>query len=899
MGKKWVYFFGGGKTEGAAHMKELLGSKGANLAEMARIGLPVPPGFTISAEACRAYYETGGEPPPGLPEQIRAGMETLESVTGLRFGDPADPLLVSVRSGAAVSMPGMMDTVLNVGMNDAVAGALFEREPNKRFGWDAYRRLITMFGDVVMGVERSKFDAVLDEKKRARGVRRDQDLSAEDLREVAERMKEVYAKETGGEFPQDVWEQLRRAVDAVFKSWNNPRAVTYRRLNRITGLIGTGVNVQQMVFGNREPETSGSGVGFTRNPADGENRLYGEVLFDAQGEDVVAGIRTPQSVDVLAEKMPEIYAQLQEIRNTLERHYRNMQDIEFTMDRGRLYMLQTRTGKRTGFAAIKIALDMYEEGIVDEKQAILMVRPEHLSHLLFPVFDPDALREAEEGGRYLARGLGAGPGAASGLVVFDAATAEKAAGEGKRVILVRHETSPEDIGGMHAAAAILTQTGGMTSHAAVVARGMGKCCVVGCEALDIDYEKRRMTVGDRIVKEYEPVSVDGALGRVFLGEIPTRPSEVVQVMVEKSLEPESAPVYRMFARIMEWADRHRRLAVRTNADSPHDAEVARAFGAEGIGLCRTEHMFFEGERIWSMRRMIVAETPEERRSAVDELLPIQKQDFFEIFRVMDGLPVTVRLFDPPLHEFLPQDETQRKRLAETLGVAPEVIESKVEHLHEFNPMLGHRGCRLGITHPELYRMQVRAILEAAVEARRAGIDARPEIMMPLIATFEEMERLREMTREVAEEVFAACGERVDHLVGTMIETPRAALVADKVAEFAQFFSYGTNDLTQMTFGFSRDDAGSFLVDYVERRILKDDPFRTVDEDGVGGLMRMGVERGRATRADLKIGICGEHGGDPASVIFCHRIGLDYVSCSPYRVPVARLAAAHAALEDAD
>ena len=893
---KYVYFFGGDQTEGRAEMKELLGSKGANLAEMARIGLPVPPGFTISAEACRQYYAQGEKLPEGLLEEVRANMEKLERVSGQRFGDPENPLLVSVRSGAAVSMPGMMDTVLNVGLNDKIAQALERREANKRFPWDAYRRLIQMFGDVVMGVERDKFEAVLEEVKQRRGVKRDQDLSPEDLKEVVAKMKEVFKNETGEEFPQDVWEQLRRAIEAVFRSWNNPRAVTYRRLNRITGLLGTGVNVQQMVFGNREPETSASGVGFTRNPATGEPRLYGEVLFDAQGEDVVAGIRTPQPVDVLKERMPQVWQQLQKIRDKLEHHYKDMQDIEFTIERGKLYMLQTRTGKRTGFAAIRIALDMHREGIVNEKEALLMISPEHLAHLLYPVFDEEALKAAEREGRYLARGLPAGPGAASGLVVFDAKDAERAAAEGKNVILVRRETSPEDIGGMHAAVAILTQTGGMTSHAAVVARAMGKCCVVGCEALDVDYATKTLKVAGRTIKEFEPISVDGTSGRVYAGTIPTKPSEVLQVLVEKKLPPDKAPTYQMFAKIMEWADKYRCLGVRTNADTPKDAAIARAFGAEGIGLCRTEHMFFEGERIWAMRRMVMAETPAERQAALKELLPLQRADFVEIFRVMDGYPVTIRLFDPPLHEFLPQEEEQQKKMAQVLGVSVEDVRSKVEHLREFNPMLGHRGCRLGLTHPEIYLMQVRAIIEAALEAKKQGINAIPEIELPLIATYQEMEQLRQMVEEEAERVLKEHNERVEYQIGTMIETPRAALVADKIAHFADFFSFGTNDLTQMTFGFSRDDAASFIPTYVQKRILTDDPFRTIDEEGVGKLMDWCVKRAKETKSEIVIGICGEHGGDAESVVFCHRIGLDYVSCSPFRVPVAKLAAAQAALK---
>lgn len=894
---KYAYFFGGEITEGDASMRNILGGKGANLAEMARIGLPVPPGFTISAEACADYERRNGELPEGLMDEVRRNMAKLEEITGQKFGSPKNPLLVSVRSGAAVSMPGMMDTVLNVGMNDEIAETLHNREENKRFPYDAYRRLITMFGDVVMGIDRLKFEEVLKKKCAEKRIEKEQQLQADDLKDVVEKMKRVYEKETGEGFPQDVWVQLGRSIEAVFKSWNNPRAVTYRRLNRITGLLGTAVNIQQMVFGNREPNFSASGVGFTRSPADGENRLYGEVLFDAQGEDVVAGIRTPLPVESIKEKMPDVYEQLQRVRDRLEKHYKNMQDIEFTIEKGRLYMLQTRVGKRTGFAAVRIALDMHSEGLIDEKEALMMIEPEHLTHLLYPVFDGDELRKARDAGCALARGLGAGPGAASGLVVFDPKEAVKAADEGRKVVLIRRETSPEDIGGMHSAVAIVTQTGGMTSHAAVVARGMGKTCVVGCESLEIDYDRRLMRVGDVVVKEYEPVSVDGTEGMIYCGEIPTRPSEVVRVLVEKTLSPEDAPWFQRFAKVMEWADKYRRIGVRTNADTPQDAEVARAFGAEGIGLCRTEHMFFEGERIWSMRKMILAESEGERKEALAELLPMQRDDFVAIFRAMDGYPVTIRLFDPPLHEFLPKEAEKQRLMAERLGVSVDAIKEKVTHLHEFNPMLGHRGCRLGLTEPEIYRMQVRAIIEAALEAEKNGVKVLPEIMMPLVSGYEEMEMLRRLAVETAEEVFSEQGRRVDYTVGTMVETPRAAIVADRIAESAEFFSYGTNDLTQMTFGFSRDDAAKFLPDYIEQKILPDDPFRTLDVEGVGYLIRVGIEKGRSKRPDLKVGICGEHGGDPGSVRFCHRVGMDYVSCSPYRVPVAKLAAAHAAVEE--
>ncbi|MCX7704397.1 MAG: pyruvate, phosphate dikinase, partial [Planctomycetota bacterium] len=787
--------------------------------------------------------------------------------------------------------------VLNIGLNDEIVNALEKREENKKFPYDAYRRLITMFGDVVMNVEREDFEKVLRVMCERRGVKREQELSVADMKDVVKEMKKVYRDRVGEEFPQDVWVQIERAILAVFRSWNNPRAVTYRRLNRISGLLGTAVNIQRMVFGNLEAKMSASGVGFTRSPADGTNKLYGEVLFDAQGEDVVAGIRTPMPVDELKERMPEVFEQLQRIRDKLERHYRNMQDIEFTVEKGKLYMLQTRTGKRTGFAAVKIALDMFSEGLVNEKEALMMVEPEHLTHLLYPVFDREELRLAQKEGRILGRGLGAGPGAASGLVVFDPKEAEKAANEGKRVILVRRETSPEDIGGMHAAVAIVTKTGGMTSHAAVVARGMGKTCVVGCEALEINYERRFMRVGARSVKEFDSISVDGTEGVIYEGEIKSVPSEVVRVLIEKTLDAKDAPVYQMFAKVMEWADRYRRLGVRANADIPRDAAAARAFGAEGIGLCRTEHMFFEGERIWSMRKMIMGETEEGRRSALEELLPMQRDDFLRIFRVMDGYPVTIRLFDPPLHEFLPQEEKQQRVMAERLGVTVEDVKAKVARLHEFNPMLGHRGCRLGITQPDIYRMQVRAIIEAALDAKKEGIKVLPEIMMPVVVNYEEMERLRRMTEDVAEKVFKERGERIEYLVGTMVETPRAAITADRIAAVAEFFSYGTNDLTQLTFAFSRDDVGSFLPHYIEKRILPEDPFRTLDTEGVGYLMRLGIERGRKTRKNLKVGICGEHGGDPESVKFCHRSGMNYVSCSPYRVPIAKLAAAHAALEE--
>ncbi len=873
--KKYVYRFGGGQAEGNKDMRDLLGGKGANLAEMSAIGLPVPPGFTITTEACAYYHEHGGQWPEGLETQVREGIRHIEQLMEAGFGDPTNPLLVSVRSGAALSMPGMMDTVLNLGINDRVVEGLARRTGNERFAYDAYRRFIDMFGDVVMGVHHEHFEAVLDALKKEKGVTEDTELDAEALKELVRRYKEVYRQHTGSLFPEDPYEQLHRAINAVFESWNSERAIKYRQIHKIRGLLGTAVNVQAMVFGNMG-ERSGTGVCFTRNPATGENELYGEFLINAQGEDVVAGIRTPKSISEMKQVMPDLYEQLVRLARQLEEHYKNMQDIEFTVQEGRLFILQTRNGKRTGVAAVKIAVDMVDEGLVDPKTAVRdLVEPAHLDQLLHPRFKDEATYKA----RVIGRGLPASPGAAVGQVVFTAEDAEAWRAQGKRVILVRVETSPEDVGGMHAAEGILTSRGGMTSHAAVVARGWGKPCVAGCSDIAIDYSTKTFRAGSVVVKEGDWISINGSTGEVILGK---------EELVEPSLSGD-------FARFMEWVDQFRTLGVRTNADTPQDARKAVEFGAEGIGLCRTEHMFFEGDRILAMREMILATTLEERRAALAKLLPYQKEDFRGIFREMAGKPVTIRLLDPPLHEFLPHDKKEQQELAQELGIPVETVRAKVEALKEFNPMLGHRGCRLGITYPEITEMQTRAILEAALELKQEGVDVRPEIMVPLVGTREELEHQRRVIEETAQKVFEEKGDRIDFLVGTMIEVPRAALLADQIAEVAEFFSFGTNDLTQLTFGYSRDDAGKFLPYYIENKILKDDPFQTLDQEGVGQLVQLGTERGRKTRPSLKVGICGEHGGDPASVAFCYKVGLDYVSCSPFRVPIARLAAAQAHL----
>jgi len=876
MGKKWVYRF----EEGGAELLALLGSKGAGIAEMTRIGIPTPPGFVITTEACNAYYAAGRRFPEGLWEQVLEAVREIEERLQRRFGDPERPLLVSVRSGAAISMPGMMDTVLNLGLNDRVAAGI-ARSLDPRFAYDAYRRLLQMFGRIVMKVPGEAFEEVLDAyKRRGPVLRQDTDLGAEELQEICEQFKAIIREHAAQMFPQDPYEQLRQAIAAVFDSWMGKRAVDYRRVHRIPDALGTAVTVQAMVFGNLGPD-SATGVAFTRDPATGEKRLYGEYLTQAQGEDVVAGIRTPKPLEHLKEEMPDAYAELVRIAEQLERHYRDMQDLEFTIERGRLWVLQTRSGKRTGAAAIRIAVDMVQEGLIDKRTAVMRVEPGLVAQLLHPTVDEAHRARAREEGRLLARGLPASPGAASGQVVFDADEAEWRSAQGETVILVRPETAPEDFHGMVAARAILTSRGGMTSHAAVVARGMGKPCVVGAEAIMIDPKAGEMSAGGVRVRAGEWITVDGSTGEVYLGRLPTR-------------EPELGGE---FATFMGWTDEFRRMGVRANADTPQDAEKARAFGAEGIGLCRTEHMFFTGDRIYAMREMIVATTPEQRREALAKIEPLQRQDFVELFRVMDGFPVVIRTLDPPLHEFLPPDEEALRETAERIGVSVEALRQKVAALREVNPMMGLRGCRLGILYPEITQMQARAIFEAAAACQAEGIRVQPEVMIPLVSDLNELRQQAEIVREVAEEVQARTGQRIHYRIGTMVEVPRAALIADRIAEVAEFFSFGTNDLTQFTFGMSRDDAGRFLPRYLDQKILQEDPFQVLDREGVGELVRMGTERGRSTRPDLVVGICGEHGGEPASVKFCHRVGLDYVSCSPYRVPVARLAAAQAALEE--
>ena len=871
--KKFIYFFGKGTADGGAQMKQLLGGKGANLAEMTSLGIPVPPGFTITTEACALFYESGKKWPAGLHEEIEKNLARLEETLDARFGDRENPLLVSVRSGAAVSMPGMMDTVLNLGLNSEVVQGLIIKTENERFAWDAYRRFIQMFGNVVMNIPHHEFEHVLQHKKDQLQVKNDVDLSANDLKDVVRQYKKVYQENTNEEFPSDPKVQLAKTIDAVFNSWNNPRANKYRELNDIRGLLGTAVNVQAMVFGNMG-ESSGTGVCFSRDPSTGENRFYGEFLVNAQGEDVVAGIRTPEPLDGLKAKWPEIYKQLFKIRERLERHYRDMQDMEFTIQEGKLYLLQTRNGKRTAHAAVRIAVEMVKEGFINKQTALTRIQPASLDQLLHPTFNP------KEKKNKIAKGLPASPGAATGKVVFNAADAEDWVTKGEKVILVRIETSPEDIGGMHAAKGILTSRGGMTSHAAVVARGMGKCCVAGCDGIQIDYDKKQFRAGDATVKEGDFISLDGSLGEVYLGRVTT-------------VEPELSSD---FNKLMKWADETRKLRVRTNGDTPTDAKTAIRFGAEGIGLCRTEHMFFEGDRINAMREMILADDKESREKALAKLLPIQRKDFEEIFEVMDGLPVTIRLLDPPLHEFVPHGQDNQQEMAEAMRVSIEKVRDKVTSLHEMNPMLGHRGCRLGITYPEIYDMQARAIMEAACHMKQKGIRVLPEIMIPLIGTKKEFSILKKNIEAVVKQVFEEKKMSLPYIIGTMIEIPRAAIVADTIAEEAEFFSFGTNDLTQMTFGYSRDDAGMFLKDYLEQGVLEKDPFQSLDTEGVGALMKWALERGRKVRKDLKVGICGEHGGDPASVEFCHNVGMNYVSCSPYRVPLARLAAAQAVLK---
>ena len=873
-----VYFFGDGGADGDGEQRNLLGGKGANLAEMSLIGIPVPAGFTITTDVCAHYYGHDKQYPPTLKRQVVSNLKKVEAVMGGQFGDPEDPLLVSVRSGARVSMPGMMETVLNLGLNDEIAVGLIGKSGNERFVWDVYRRFIQTYGDVVMGVqpeerEHDPFEAAIDSVKARRGIVLDTDLSSNDLRELVDAFKDIVRSRTGRSFPDDPMEQLWGSVNAVFDSWNGHRAIVYRNINDIPHSWGTAVNVQSMVYGNMGDDCA-TGVAFTRDPSTGARKFYGEYLINAQGEDVVAGVRTPEPVAKMRRQLPEAYETLEQIYKKLEQHYREMQDIEFTVQEGRLWMLQTRTGKRTAASSLKIAVDMVKEGLINRKEAIARIDPAQLDHLLHPTFDPGAPREV------LATGLPASPGAASGRAVFTADDAETMAEDGEDVILVRLETSPEDIGGMNAARGILTARGGQTSHAAVVARGMGKCCVAGCGAISIDYNSDLFSVDGKTVKAGDWISLDGATGEVMLGRVPTR----------------NPKLSRDFSTIMKWADEIRKLDVRTNADTPQDTEVSRKFGAEGIGLCRTEHMFFEGDRILAVREMILAADESGRRSALEKLLPIQREDFEGIFKAMKGFPVTIRLLDPPLHEFVPHEPEQQREMARQMGVPLGTIRKKVQSLHEFNPMLGHRGCRLGVTYPEIYEMQARAIFEAALNVRRRRITVIPEIMIPLVGAVKEFTELRKIVDRVAEEVMAGSRIRIDYLVGTMIEVPRAALVAGAIAEFADFFSFGTNDLTQMTFGYSRDDAGKFLPAYVEQGILEQDPFLSLDQDGVGQLVIIGTEHGRSARNSLKVGICGEHGGDPNSVKFCHRIGLDYVSCSPYRVPIARLAAAQAAIE---
>ena len=880
---KMIYYFGKAKTEGESSQKVLLGGKGANLAEMTSIGLPVPPGFTITTEVCGLYYEEGEQLPSGLDESVKANVATLEEELGKKFGDDTNPLLVSVRSGAAVSMPGMMDTILNLGLTDVSVAGLAENTGNTRFAYDAYRRLINMFGDVVMEVHHEHFEAAFDAIKEKYNTSEDTEVPAEGLIELCEAYKAVYKEHTGDEFPQDPYRQLELAIDAVFRSWNTARAIRYREVENIRGLRGTAVNVQSMAYGNMG-ESSGTGVAFTRNPSTGDNTFYGEFLINAQGEDVVAGIRTPQPVAEMpgwsTDENPtlgaDVHAQLLEIKGTLENHYRDMQDIEFTIENGDLFMLQTRTGKRTGAAAVKMACEMVSEGLVDEQTAVKRIPANDLTQLLLPSFDPAAKQNSE----VLTVGLPASPGASFGKLAFTADEAVERTAAGEKVLLVRKETSPEDVDGMHSAAGILTSTGGMTSHAAVVARGWGRCCVAGAGDVLIDESARTITVNGQTFDHDSVISLDGSTGEVMAGEIATT-------------DPELSGD---FATVMEWSDKYRTLAIRTNADAPADAQRARDFGAEGIGLCRTEHMFFEGDRIVAMREMILATDEAARRAALAKLLPYQREDFVGIFTAMNGLPVTVRLLDPPLHEFLPHDEENQQQMADHIGISIDDVKARVSQLHEANPMLGHRGCRLSVTYPEILEMQVRAIVEAAIECGANGVDAHPEIMIPLVGTDAELKLLRGKTEETIATVKEEKGTGdLDISIGTMIEIPRAALTADAVAQHADFFSFGTNDLTQMTFGYSRDDVNGFLPDYLSQEILPVDPFQSLDTTGVGQLVAMGVEKGRSTRGDLKVGICGEHGGDPASIAFCHQVGLNYVSCSPFRVPIARLAAAQAAL----
>lgn len=926
--KKKVYFFGNGSAEGNAKMRDTLGGKGSGLAEMTNSGVAVPAGFTITTEVCDEYYKIGKQIPEGLREEVAENVKKLEAAMGMKFGDPENPLLVSVRSGARESMPGMMDTILNLGINDAVVEGLIRKTGNPRFALDSYRRFIQMFSDVAMDVSKHHFEEALTAAKAKIASRvgktakdvKDTDLTTDDLRAVVAEFKSIYKKYKGEDFPQNPETQLWAAISAVFNSWNNERAIVYREKYNIKGLLGTAVNVQAMVFGNMG-DSSATGVCFSRNPASGENKFYGEFLINAQGEDVVAGIRTPQKISLessrewadqngiseeerfkhypsLEELMPETYKELVAYKNKLEQHYRDMQDMEFTIQEGHLYMLQTRNGKRTGFSAIKCAVDMVNEGMITEEEAVLRLNADQLNEVLRPIFDHNDKAKAEKENRILARGLNAGPGAASGQVYFSAKEAVEAAEKrGEKVILVRIETTPEDIKGMIAAEGILTAMGGATSHAAVVARQLGTVCVAGCGKLNIDYAKQQMSVGDKVVKQGEFLSIDGFTGEVIQGKILTKPSEILQVLVEKTLAPEKSELFQEYQKLMSWAGKFKKLGIRTNADQPDQSEIARNFGAEGIGLCRTEHMFFGGDRIKAVREMILASDKAGREKALVKLLPMQKGDFVEIFQAMQGLPVTIRLLDPPLHEFLPQKESELQELAKEMGKSLDEIKFKVKSLHEFNPMLGHRGCRLGITYPEIYDMQFRAIILAAIEIKKSGKDIVPEIMIPLVGDVKELSILKENAIKIIDEETKAAGVNLKYMIGTMIEVPRAAITADAIAKEAEFFSFGTNDLTQMTCGFSRDDSGSFLGEYVEKGIYEQDPFQVLDQVGVGELMKIAIAKAQTVNPHIKLGICGEHGGEPNTVMFCHKIGLTYVSCSPYRVPIAMLAAAQVAIKE--
>ncbi|MCX6559944.1 MAG: pyruvate, phosphate dikinase [Candidatus Aminicenantes bacterium] len=898
--RKYVYFFGAGAAEGNMKMKNLLGGKGANLAEMAGIGLPVPPGFTVSTEVCDLFYKSRKRIPNEVRLEVEKNLKRLEKAVGQTFGDDKNPLLVSVRSGARASMPGMMDTILNLGLNEKTVAALIAKTGNPRFAYDCYRRFVQMYGDVVLGLkpqhkdEIDPFEEIIEARKNAKKIKLDTELTADDLKDLVAAFKMAIKAKTGHDFPEDPRQQLWGAIGAVFSSWMNDRAIAYRKLYDIPESWGTAVNIQLMVFGNMGRD-SGTGVAFTRDAATGENIFYGEYLMDAQGEDVVAGTRTPLPIADLQKDDPKSLAQLEKIRKALEKHYKDMMDVEFTIQQGKLYMLQCRVGKRTAFAAIKIAVDMVDEKLIGEAEALSRIEPDQLNQLLRPIFDPAEKAAAIKAGRLMAKGLNAGPGAATGRLVFNAVDADTWAKRGEKVILTRIETSPEDIKGMSAAEGILTARGGMTSHAALVARQMGRVCVAGCGELDIDYAKHTLAVKGRTLKEGDWISIDGTTGQVLEGKVNTKPSEVLQVLIEKTLAPAQAPVYQTFAKVMKWADKYRTLKIRTNADQPDQSANAVAFGAEGIGLCRTEHMFFGEGKIGPMREMILADTLDQRKAALAKLLPLQRKDFAGIFEVMAGRPVTIRTIDPPLHEFLPHTDTDQQALAAQMGISAEKVKARVESLHEFNPMLGFRGCRLGIIYPEITEMQARAIFEAAADTKKKGIEVEPEVMIPLVGNVKELANQEKIVRATAESVMKEKGVKFKYLVGTMIEIPRGALTADEIATVAEFFSFGTNDLTQTTLGVSRDDAARFLTPYVEMEIYPKDPFEVLDRDGVGQLMKMAVAKGRQTRPGIKLGICGEHGGEPSSVEFCHMIGLNYVSCSPFRVPIARLAAARAAL----